>query len=75
MLGCCEQLRGRPVLDRGTVAHSWRTQRWDSFTLLSPNWQTRLPGWRYHGADPEAVDGHGRTAAEVLAQARRTVGG
>lgn len=41
------------VLDRGTVGHRWRTQRWDSFTLLSPNWQTRLPGHRYRGPDPE----------------------
>jgi cation diffusion facilitator CzcD-associated flavoprotein CzcO len=30
------------VLERGEVANSWRTQRWDAFTLLTPNWQNRL---------------------------------
>ena len=34
------------VLERGEVAHSWRTQRWDSLRLLTPNWMTRLPGLR-----------------------------
>ncbi|GAA4857918.1 NAD(P)/FAD-dependent oxidoreductase [Saccharopolyspora rosea] len=49
------------VLERGEVAHSWRTQRWDSFRLLTPNWMTRLPGRSYPGTDP---DGY-RTAAET----------
>jgi len=43
------------VLERGGVAHSWRTQRWDSLRLLTPNWMTRLPGSTYGGDDP---DGH-----------------
>ena len=41
------------VLERGEVAHSWRTQRWDSLRLLTPNWMTRLPGFVYRGDDPE----------------------
>jgi putative flavoprotein involved in K+ transport len=41
------------VLERGDVAESWRRQRWDSFTLLTPNWQTRLPGKAYDGGDPD----------------------
>ena len=41
------------VLDRGRVAERWRTERWDSLHLLTPNWMTRLPGWRYTGADPD----------------------
>ena len=41
------------VLERGGVAHSWRTQRWDSLRLLTPNWMTRLPGFVYRGDDPE----------------------
>jgi putative flavoprotein involved in K+ transport len=41
------------VLERGEVANSWRTQRWDSLRLLTPNWMTRLPGHRYDGADPD----------------------
>ena len=32
------------VLERGEVANSWRTERWDSLRLLTPNWQCRLPG-------------------------------
>ena len=40
------------VLERGEVANSWRTQRWPSLRLLTPNWQTRLPGHHYAGDDP-----------------------
>jgi putative flavoprotein involved in K+ transport len=35
------------------VANSWRTQRWPSLRLLTPNWQTRLPGHHYAGDDPD----------------------
>ena len=42
------------VLERGEVANSWRTERWNSLRLLTPNWQTRLPGYRYSGSDPDA---------------------
>lgn len=41
------------VLERGEVANSWRTERWDSLRLLTPNWQSRLPGYRYDGDDPD----------------------
>jgi putative flavoprotein involved in K+ transport len=41
------------VLERGEVAHSWRSQRWPSLRLLTPNWQTRLPGHDYAGDDPD----------------------
>ena len=41
------------VLERGEVAHSWRTQRWDSLRLLTPNWMTRLPGYAYRGDHPD----------------------
>jgi len=41
------------VLERGEVAHSWRTERWDSLHLLTPNWQSRLPGFGYQGNDPD----------------------
>jgi putative flavoprotein involved in K+ transport len=33
------------VLERGDVANSWRTERWDSLTLLTPNWMSRLPDY------------------------------
>ena len=41
------------VLERGEVANSWRTERWDSLRLLTPNWMSRLPGHRYGGPDPD----------------------
>jgi len=41
------------VLERGEVANSWRNERWDSLTLLTPNWQSRLPGYKYEGDDPD----------------------
>jgi putative flavoprotein involved in K+ transport len=41
------------VLERGEIANSWRHERWDSLTLLTPNWQSRLPGFAYSGDDPD----------------------
>jgi putative flavoprotein involved in K+ transport len=41
------------VLERGEVANSWRTERWDSLRLLTPNWQCHLPGHAYSGDDPD----------------------
>ena len=41
------------VLERGEVANSWRTQRWPSLRLLTPNWQTRLPSHDYAGDHPD----------------------
>ena len=41
------------MLERGEVANSWRRERWDSLRLLTPNSQSRLPGYRYEGADPD----------------------
>ncbi|MEV4012458.1 NAD(P)-binding domain-containing protein [Nonomuraea angiospora] len=41
------------VIERGEVANSWRRERWDSFRLLTPNWQSRLPSLAYEGPDPD----------------------
>ncbi len=41
------------VLERREVANSWKTERWDSLRLLTPNWQSRLPGFGYEGDDPD----------------------
>ncbi|HVE17514.1 MAG TPA: NAD(P)-binding domain-containing protein, partial [Ilumatobacteraceae bacterium] len=41
------------VIERGEVANSWQTERWDSLRLLTPNWQNRLPGYGYSGDDPD----------------------
>jgi cation diffusion facilitator CzcD-associated flavoprotein CzcO len=40
------------VLERARIAESWRSRRWDSLRLLTPNWMSRLPGWSYRGPDP-----------------------
>ena len=55
------------VLERGEVANSWRTQRWPSLRLLTPNWQTRLPGHDYAGDDPDGF----MPAADVVATLTR----
>lgn len=41
------------VLERGRVAERWRSERWDSLRLLTPNWMSRLPDWAYRGPDPD----------------------
>jgi putative flavoprotein involved in K+ transport len=40
------------VFERGRVGQRWRSERWDSLRLLTPNWQLRLPGYSYQGSDP-----------------------
>lgn len=50
------------VLERGEVANSWKKERWDSLRLLTPNWQSRLPGYGYEGDDPDGF----RTMPETI---------
>ena len=40
------------ILERGLIAERWRSERWDSLRMLTPRWQSRLPGWSYRGSDP-----------------------
>lgn len=40
------------LLEKHSLTHSWRTQRWDAFCLVTPNWQCALPGYPYAGDDP-----------------------
>lgn len=40
------------VLEKNRIGHSWRNDRWDSFCLVTPNWQCRLPDFPYQGSDP-----------------------
>ena len=40
------------VLEKHTLTHTWRNQRWDAFCLVTPNWQCALPGHAYSGDDP-----------------------
>jgi putative flavoprotein involved in K+ transport len=50
------------VLERGEIANSWRRERWDSLRLLTPNWQSRLPGHTYNGPQPDGF----MTMSEVI---------
>jgi len=54
------------VLERGEIANSWRTERWDSLRLLTPNWMTRLPGSPYSGDDPDGYM-HAQEVASFIA--------
>ncbi|MDM7886793.1 MSMEG_0569 family flavin-dependent oxidoreductase [Curtobacterium sp. RHCKG23] len=55
------------VIERDTVAHEWRDGRWDAFTLVTPNWHCRLPGYPYDGSDPDGF----MTRDETYAWVRR----
>jgi putative flavoprotein involved in K+ transport len=59
------------VLERGQVANSWRTQRWPSLRLLTPNWQTRLPGHDYADDDPDGFMPVADVVATIARYARR----
>ncbi|WP_245925902.1 MSMEG_0569 family flavin-dependent oxidoreductase [Nocardia nova] len=54
------------VLERDTIAHEWRDNRWDNFTLVTPNWQCVLPGYGYTGPQPHGF----MTRDEVYAWVR-----
>ena len=41
------------IFEKNTIGHAWREKRWDSFCLVTPNWQCQLPGYYYTGYDPE----------------------
>ncbi len=60
------------LLERGEVANSWVTQRWDSLRLLTPNWQTRMPGMAYSGNDPDGYMTAADLAGFMKAYAART---
>jgi len=53
------------VLERGEVANTWKTERWNSLTLLTPNWQSRLPGYGYEGDDPDGYRAMPETIAFI----------
>ncbi len=57
------------VLERGEVANAWRTERWDSLRLLTPNWLCRLPGWHYRGGEPDGFMSAGEVADFVASYA------
>jgi putative flavoprotein involved in K+ transport len=63
----CLAVRGidHVVLERGRIAERWRSERWDSLRLLTPNWMSNLPGWSYTGHDPHGFMTAGELAAHL----------
>ncbi|QFU77264.1 pyridine nucleotide-disulfide oxidoreductase [Halioglobus maricola] len=60
------------VLERGEVANSWRTERWDSLRLLTPNWQSQLPGMGYSGDNPDGYMHMGEVVDFISGYARQS---
>jgi putative flavoprotein involved in K+ transport len=58
------------VLEQGRVGESWRSQRWDSFCLITPNWTLQLPGFAYQGSDPDGFMGRTELVAYLDGYAR-----
>ena len=40
------------IFEKQNIGHEWRSRRWDTFCLVTPNWQCQLPGYPYPGNDP-----------------------
>src|SRR5260370_15268269 len=51
------------VFEAGRVAETWRSRRWDSFCLVTPNWAVKLPGAAYAGPEPDGF----MSLAELIA--------
>jgi putative flavoprotein involved in K+ transport len=64
-----EQRIEHVVLERGRIAERWRSERWDSLRLLTPNWATWLPGWSYRGPEPDGFMDRLEVAAYLEAYA------
>jgi putative flavoprotein involved in K+ transport len=58
------------ILEKNRIAHAWRTQRWDAFCLVTPNWQCQLPGFPYAGDDPKGFMPRDEIVAYIDAYAR-----
>jgi putative flavoprotein involved in K+ transport len=58
------------VLEKNRIAHAWRTQRWDAFCLVTPNWQCQLPGFSYPGDDPKGFMPRDEIVGYIEAYAR-----
>ncbi|WP_435156649.1 MSMEG_0569 family flavin-dependent oxidoreductase [Amycolatopsis sacchari] len=67
-------LRGRGidhvVLERDEIGHEWRDRRWDTFCLVTPNWQCQLPGFPYRGPDPDGFMGRAEIVSYIQEYAK-----
>ena len=62
---------GHVVFEQDRVGHEWRDRRWDSFCLVTPNGQCRLPGYSYSGDDPDGFKAGARRPAAFVAVPQR----
>jgi putative flavoprotein involved in K+ transport len=58
------------VFEKNRLGESWRSKRWDSFCLVTPNWQCQLPGFHYSGNDPDGFMKKDEIVAYIEAYAR-----
>ncbi|HEX6655458.1 MAG TPA: NAD(P)-binding domain-containing protein, partial [Candidatus Limnocylindria bacterium] len=65
-----EQGREHVILEQGRIVESWRSKRWDSLRLISPNWSLRLPGFTYAGEDPDGFMGKDEVVSHLETHAR-----
>jgi putative flavoprotein involved in K+ transport len=76
LAGCLQRRGIRPlVLERHRIGYAWEQQRWDSFCLVTPNWQCRLPDFAYDGDDPEGFMGREAIVAYLRRFAARIQAG
>ena len=59
------------ILERGQIANAWIKDRWDSLHLLTPNWQSRLPGGAYTGPDPDGFASKAEVSARLQGYAQQ----
>ena len=62
--------RDHVVVERRETLGGGRQDRWDEFTLVTPNWTASFPGWAYDGTDPDGFMGRDEIAARVARYAR-----
>jgi putative flavoprotein involved in K+ transport len=62
------------VLERGHIGDTWRSERWDSFRLNTPNRFLQLPGHEYAGDDPDAFLTRDETVAYLESYANASNG-
>lgn len=60
------------IFEKNRIGHSWRSDRWDTFCLVTPNWQCRLPDFPYAGDDPDGFMLKDQIVEYVEAFARKT---
>jgi putative flavoprotein involved in K+ transport len=58
------------IFEKERLGESWRTKRWDSFCLVTPNWQCQLPGFHYSGNDPDGFMKKDEIVAYIQAYAQ-----